>query len=77
MEEDVGQLQISVYDVFLRQVDEAGEYIFYEGEGLLFCKTVLLFEFGLQIAVLAQFSDYIAIVFRSKSLMVAKNVRMI
>ena len=47
MEKYICQFQIPVYYVLLGEIEETGENIFYEGEGLFLSKIMLFFEFGL------------------------------
>jgi hypothetical protein len=74
---DVGDFEVSVNDLFLRQVFEAKEDVPDDGEGFFFGKTFHLPEFRLEITIITQLSDDVAVSITCKYLIAAKNVGVI
>ena len=57
MQKDVGDLEITVDDVHIREIDEAIEDIFEEGSGCLFGEVASFLVVHVEVAAVALFSD--------------------
>ncbi len=77
MDEDVGNFEVSMNDLFLEEVFEAEEDVPDDGKGFILGEGFHLPEFWLEIAIITELSNDVAISITGKDLIAAKDVRMI
>lgn len=77
MDKDVGNFEVSMNDLFFEEVFEAEEDVPDDGKGFILGEGFHLPEFRLDIAIITELSNDVAISITGKHLIAAKDVRMI
>lgn len=77
MDEDIGNFEVSMDDLFFEEVFEAEEDVPDDGKGFILWEGFHLPEFGLEIAIITELSNDVAISITGKDLIAAKDVGMI
>ena len=77
MDEDVGDFQVAVYDMLPGQILQSFEYISDEFFGLALFHVALGLELAFQVALIAEFSDDVAIAVTCKDFLAAQHVGVI
>ena len=74
MHEHIGDLEVPVYDILLRKIVQPFEDISNDGFGLVLIEIPLLPQPGLQIALVAELSDDVAVPVAGEDLMAFEDV---
>ena len=77
MHENVGDFQISVYDVLLSEVSQPFENVLYYGSGLVLVEVSILPQSGFQVTFVAQLSDDVTIAVASEDFETFQHVSMV
>ncbi len=77
MQENVGDLEISMNDVFLCEIVESTKHISYDGLCLLLSKVVFFPQLGLKITSVAEFCYYIAVSVAGEYFIALQYIRMV
>ena len=77
MEEDIRDFEVPMDDIFLCQIFEAQKNVSNDGGGFLFSKWLGFSQFRLKIALVAHFSDYVAVSVACEYFIAAQDVGMI